>query len=70
MSVHKYRFSVKASMPVNTFWPTYFGPDVHWGPVAEGRKEPSLPKWELRIYKDVELAKYILIQINSIVEVM
>ena len=61
-------------MPVNTFWPTYFGPNVHWGPVAEAfsecRKEPSLPKWELRIYKDVERAKYIMIQISSIVKVM
>ena len=68
MTHYKYRFSVKASTPVNTFWPTY------WGPVAEAfsecRKEPSLPKWELRIYKDVELAKYIMIQINSIVKVM
>ena len=55
---------------VHTFWPIFFEPDVHWGPVAEGRKEPSLPKWELRIYKDVERAKYIMIQISSIVKVM
>ena len=57
---------------VHTFWPIFFEPDVHWGPVAKGRKEPSLPKWELRvrIFKDVESTKYIMIQIDGTIKVM
>ena len=32
----------------------FFGPVIHWGPVANGSEEPSLSKWELSIYKDVD----------------